>query len=72
MTPNELRECLNMLCWSQRGLARRLGRQEGTVRQWARGIVQIPLDVEVWIENLTRHYINNPAPKRASDQNEGI
>lgn len=52
MTPTRLRECLEMLRWSQRGFAAQLERPEGTVRQWARGAVQIPADVEAWLERV--------------------
>ena len=64
MTPERLRECLDALEWTQRGLARVLERQEGTVRQWARGAVQIPDNVAEWLERLERFHKRNPAPKR--------
>lgn len=54
MTPTRLRECLNALQWSQRGIARVLDRQEGTIRQWARGVVRIPGDVSEWLETIMR------------------
>jgi ribosome-binding protein aMBF1 (putative translation factor) len=59
-----LRECIDILGWTQRGLARTLERQEGTVRQWARGVVQIPDDVDVWLEKLVKAHERNPAPRR--------
>jgi DNA-binding transcriptional regulator YiaG len=62
MTPTRLRECLDALVWTQRGLARTLDRQEGTVRQWARGAVQIPGDVAAWLETLAAFHEQNPAP----------
>lgn len=62
MTPTRLRECIEALGWTQRGLARVLERQEGTVRQWARGAVQIPADVADWLERLTRFHERNPPP----------
>jgi hypothetical protein len=65
MTPTRLRECLNALRWSQRGLAAALGRQEGTVRQWARGAVRIPDDVAAWLERAGRWHEQNPPPERA-------
>ena len=64
MTPTRLRECLTALDWTQRGLARLLDRPEGTVRQWARGAVQIPADVAVWLDKLARHHERNPPPER--------
>jgi DNA-binding transcriptional regulator YiaG len=65
MTPTRFRECLQSLDWSQRGVARILGRHEGTVRQWARGTVQIPEDVAAWLETLAVCHNANPAPARA-------
>ena len=64
MTPTRLRECIAALDWTQRGLARLLNRQEGTVRQWARGAVQIPEDVAIWLERRTAHAAKWPPPVR--------
>jgi hypothetical protein len=75
MTPTALRECLALLRWSQRGLADQLQRPEGTVRQWARGTVQIPEDVAAWLariapragklhDQLERLLAENPPPMR--------
>ena len=64
MTPTRLRECLDALRWSQRGLADALGRPEGTVRQWARGAVRIPDDVGEWLEKAGRWHEKNPPPAR--------
>lgn len=64
MTPTRLRECLAALDWTQRGLARLLNRQEGTVRQWARGAVQIPADVANALEKLARFHDANPLPRK--------
>lgn len=64
MTPTRLRECLALLRWSQRGLADALERAEGTVRQWARGTVDIPPEVESWLERLAICAEENPPPRR--------
>jgi transcriptional regulator with XRE-family HTH domain len=64
VSPTRLRECLTLLRWSQRGLADALNRQEGTVRQWARGAVQIPEDVARWLEIRATHAERNPPPVR--------
>lgn len=64
MTPTRLRECLALLRWSQRGLADALQRPEGTVRQWARGAVQIPADVARWLEQCARFHAKHPPPQR--------
>lgn len=65
MTPDRLRECLAALGWTQRGLARLLERQEGTVRQWARAAVQIPDDVAGWLEIRAKHAERHPPPVRS-------
>ena len=62
MNPTRLRECLDAIGWSQRQLARVLGRQEGTVRQWARGAVQIPDDVAGWLERIAKAHFLYPPP----------
>jgi transcriptional regulator with XRE-family HTH domain len=65
MTPTRLRECLALLRWSQRGLADALHRQEGTVRQWARGAVRVPEDVAEWLERAGQWHAANPPPRRS-------
>lgn len=65
MTSTRLRECLQILGWTQRGLARLLERQEGTVRQWARGAVQVPDNVVLWLEIRAKHAEHNPPPIRS-------
>jgi len=65
MTATRLRECLTACGWSQRGLARLLGRQESTVRQWARGTVRIPADAAAWLDGLARYHDQHPPPRRA-------
>jgi transcriptional regulator with XRE-family HTH domain len=64
MTPARLRACLTLLGWTQRGLARLLERPEGTIRQWARGVVQIPADVDAWLEERAQHAARHPPPVR--------
>lgn len=70
MTPTRLRECLEAIGWTQRGLARILKRQEGTVRQWARGAPEIPDDVAAWLEKLARFHERNPAPRRKENNDD--
>lgn len=65
MTPDRLRECLAVLDWTQRGLARLLGRPEGTVRQWCRGAVQIPPAAAAWLEARAQHAEQTPPPPRS-------
>lgn len=64
MTPARLAECITTLDWTQRGLARRLGRGEQTIRQWLAGTVRIPSDVAAWLEKVARFVERNPPPAR--------
>ncbi len=64
MTPERLGACLAALSWTQRGLAKLLGRHPSTVRQWARGDVRVPADVAVWLEALVRCHERHPPPAR--------
>jgi hypothetical protein len=64
MTPTHFRQCLTLLDWTQRGLARQLGYAEGTVRQWARGALPIPAQVADWLAARADHAEATPAPSR--------
>ncbi len=64
MTPARLVECMAALDWSNRGLARRLDRAEGTVRKWLNGINNIPAEVAAWIELRALHAAQTPPPPR--------
>jgi len=71
MHPHRLLECLGALHWSQRRLARILGRSESTVRQWVRGMVTIPADVAEWLEARTLHAEQTPYPGRSAPRTVG-
>lgn len=71
MTPTRLRECLNALDWTQRGLARIIGHSEGSVRQWARGVASIPEEVADWLELVGSFMERNPAPERREARRTG-
>lgn len=68
MTPDRLRDCLALLGWTQRGLARILSRGDGTVRQWARGAVRVPDDVAAWLEARAINAEQTPPPVRGQDR----
>ena len=72
MTPTRLRQCINALYWTQRGLAALLRRPEGTVRQWARGTVKIPPEVAEWLEARAQHAEATPPPLRKNTQSAHI
>lgn len=62
MTPTRFRACLGALCWSQRGVASLLDRDERLVRRWASGDAPVPADVAVWLETLAKVHEANPPP----------
>lgn len=64
MTPTQLRDCLETLSWTQRGLARIVGWDESTVRKWARGGAEIPRDVGMWLAERARLAKCTPPPVR--------
>jgi ribosome-binding protein aMBF1 (putative translation factor) len=70
MTSDRLRHCLSLIGWSQRQLARVLDQHEGTVRQWARGTLEIPEDIATWLERLAAAHEANPVPRKSKTFNE--
>ena len=50
MTPTTFRQTLATLGWTIRGLARVLGRSEGTVTNWTRPGYSVPADVAAWLQ----------------------
>jgi transcriptional regulator with XRE-family HTH domain len=62
MLPEEMRNILSMMDWSQRSLARRLGVSEGLVRQWARGFHPVPDYISVWLRHVSGPIQNCPFP----------
>jgi transcriptional regulator with XRE-family HTH domain len=65
MTPTERRAALQSIGWTQRGLADRLGWDEGTVRRWMRDGGEAPAEVDEWLTTLARFHDRNPPPVRA-------
>ena len=63
MTPTRLRQCLDALHWSQRGLASVLAYDEATVRKWARGAAPVPVKVAEWLDALARVHEARPLPE---------
>lgn len=62
MSPARFAEILELLDWSERGLARRLDRADGTVRQWRNGRARVPEAVSDWLETLVAFHAKHPAP----------
>ena len=52
MTPTRLRECLAVLGWSQRTLAKLTQRDDSLVRRWADGDRPVPETVAAWLERM--------------------
>lgn len=63
MTPSRLRECLDLIGWSQRELADRLAIHETRTRRWAAGRYPVPPAVGDWLERLVAFHLRNPAPR---------
>ncbi len=64
MTPTQLRECLALLRWSQRGLAAALTMDERQVRRWATGEALIPEHIAAWLERRATAMAADPPPLR--------
>jgi DNA-binding transcriptional regulator YdaS (Cro superfamily) len=75
MSAHRFRECLDIIGWQNRPLARRLGVDEKQIRRWARGDIAPPPRLMSWMERMARHIANNPPPnvrqpERAKSLNE--
>lgn len=64
MTATQRRECLWVIGWPQRLLARRMGWSEGSVRQWFRGGANAPPELDAWLERRAAAMLADPPPKR--------
>lgn len=62
MTPEEFRECLASLRWSQRGLADILNMNPTTIRRMASGQMPIPDSVSDWLIKASEFLSSNPLP----------
>jgi hypothetical protein len=71
MTPPELRLCLDLLAWSQRGLARMLGLDDRTVRRWASGQNEIPDNIARWLATLAAFHAKHPRPLKGGIAHPG-
>ncbi len=58
MTPTWLRECLDVLRWSQRAL----DCDSRLVRRWAAGQASIAPDIDEWLERAAAFHTANPRP----------
>jgi len=64
MSSYRLLICLAILGWSDRNLARRIGRQQTTVARWAKGLSPVPGEAAAWLETLAAFHIAHPAPRQ--------
>lgn len=71
MTPTDRRHWLTVLGWEQREYARRIGWDEGTVRQWCRGTRDAPGEVDAWLAMVGAFYEAHPPPPRSSFPRKG-
>ena len=65
MSPDRLRECLDLIGWSGQGLAKRLGKDERQVRRWASGAYGVPEPIAAWLDGLARFHASHPPPAAA-------
>ncbi len=70
MTPTEYSECLNLIGWTQRGLAERLGVHETRTRRWASGKYSIPANVAAWLDRLAAAHTKHPLPNEWRPENK--
>jgi hypothetical protein len=63
MSPERLQECLDIIGWSARGLADRLGLHFMRSRRWVTGDYPVPPDVAAWLERLAETHERNPPPE---------
>lgn len=69
MSPARFAECLEMIGWTKRGLARRLQVGQAAVRQMANGRHEIQDDFGDWLEGLaTAHAALSPELREVSDK----
>jgi transcriptional regulator with XRE-family HTH domain len=64
VSPYRLRICLEILSWSQRDLAAKLGVDPKQVQRWMAGASLVPLSTESWLEGLVLAHQAHPAPVR--------
>ena len=62
LTPDRLRECLDLRRWTQRGLADVLQCDDRLVRRWAAGEAEVPPSVATWLETLGLAHAAAPPP----------
>lgn len=65
MTPTQLRECLEALRWSQRGLAEATGHDERQVRRMAAGDAPIGEELAAWLRRARDWMRANPPPQHS-------
>jgi transcriptional regulator with XRE-family HTH domain len=67
MTPKQFLECLEVLHWSQRRLAKILNLHDTTVRRWALGEAIVSPAVAMWLERLARYAARHPPPNAVDE-----
>jgi hypothetical protein len=62
VTPSDRRACLDLLGWSQRGLARLIGFDERMVRHWFAGRYDPPEAIDAWLWRRAEAMRADPPP----------
>ncbi|MCP1243866.1 helix-turn-helix domain-containing protein [Acetobacter lambici] len=63
MTPERLKECLELIGWSQHELAKRVEADKQLVSEWVLGTSDIPASIAAWLETLGQIHAKFPNPK---------
>lgn len=63
MTARQFTRCLDLIGWTLRGAADRLGLPPTRIRRWADGDYPVPDEVAQWLQVLANAHRNNPAPE---------
>jgi hypothetical protein len=70
MTPEQLANCLAVLCWTNTDLANAIGRDEAVVRRYLAGTKEIPPPVAAWLVKAASWMLDNPCPKLPAHSKE--
>jgi hypothetical protein len=66
MTPDELKQIMAELHWSDRALAKEASEpalNQNTVYRWRIGVGRVPGDIAVWLRELAAFHRANPSPR---------
>ena len=62
MAPARLRECLDIMRWTNRGFAKDIERDEHTVRRYLLGLEPVPNHIAAWVDTVAAFMAAHPPP----------